>query len=101
MRLQLWQYALLRPGTLFPVGLGLWASLGRAWIGLGAALIAYGLFQAFKLVNETPDAEDRLFLRREKNVAAFAVISTLWSKLVCFNCFLTLGDLRNWAVTPN
>ena len=66
MRLQLWQYALLKPGTLFPVGLGLWASLGRAWIGLGIALIAYGLFQAFKLVNETPDAEDRLFLRREK-----------------------------------
>ena len=66
MRFQLWQYALLRPATIFPMALGLWASLSRTWVGLGIALMAYGLYQAFKLVNDTPHAEERLFLRKEK-----------------------------------
>ena len=52
MRIQLWQYALLRPATMIPVGLGIWASLSRAWVGVGVALIVYGIFQAFKLVNK-------------------------------------------------
>ena len=66
MRFQLWQYALLRPATWVPVGLGAWAIISRSWVGLGAALIVYGLYQAMKLVNETPDGEERIYLRKEK-----------------------------------
>ena len=66
MKIQLWQYALLRPVTWVPVGIGAWAILSRAWTGLGAALIVYGVYQALQLVNKTPDAAERIFLKQEK-----------------------------------
>ena len=66
MRIQLWQYALLRPATWVPLGIGTWAILSRAWTGIGIALIVYGIYQAFQLVNKTPDAEERIFLKQEK-----------------------------------
>lgn len=66
MRKELWRFALLRGATLIPVLLGAWMILGRNWIGMGLALIAYGLYQAIKVVDKTPYAEERLFLRQEK-----------------------------------
>ena len=66
MKFQLWQYALLRPVTWVPVGIGVWAIMARTWTGLGIALIAYGLYRALQLVNQTPDAHERIFLKIEK-----------------------------------
>lgn len=66
MRKELWRFALLRGATLIPVLLGTWMVLGRSWYGAGAALIAYGIYQAVRVVDKTPDAEERLFLRQEK-----------------------------------
>ena len=66
MRAQLWQYALMRPATLTSLGVGLWLILRPAYLGLGAALILYGIYRAIHFVDKTPDAEERLFLRKEK-----------------------------------
>jgi len=66
MRAQLWQYALMRPATLTSLGVGLWLILRPAYLGLGAALILYGIYRVIHFVDKTPDAEERLFLRKEK-----------------------------------
>ena len=66
MRFQLWQYALLRPATWVPALLGLWFILRPAYLGLGVGLMLYGLYRALQLVEKTPDAEERIFLRKEK-----------------------------------
>jgi|MDSW01.2.fsa_nt_gb hypothetical protein len=66
MRFQLWQYALSRPATWVPALLGLWLILRPAYLGLGVGLMLYGLYRALQLVEKTPDAEERIFLRQEK-----------------------------------
>lgn len=66
MKGRLWRFALLRAGTLVPVGLGLWMIVSRAWVGPGIALVAYGFYQAWSLVMNTPQAGQRLIVREEK-----------------------------------
>ena len=66
MRFQLWQYALTRPATWVPALLGLWLILRPAYLSLGVGLMLYGLYRALQLVENTPDAEERIFLRQEK-----------------------------------
>lgn len=66
MKKQLWHFALLRTSTIIPVIIGLWMAFGRSWLAPGLALIAYGIYQAATIVNKTPQAEERLFLRQEK-----------------------------------
>ncbi|MBT6180237.1 MAG: hypothetical protein HOI23_23555 [Deltaproteobacteria bacterium] len=66
MRAQLWQYALMRPATLTSLGVGLWFILRPVYLGLGVALVLYGIYRAIQFVDKTPDAEERLFLRKEK-----------------------------------